>query len=383
MIPFYSEHNQVYPTLWNGRGAVEKHFRRTEDWARERDIYRALRLPHPDLLDVRPGVLVTAYCCCPTLLEELDAQEQTGFCAAPWESLSEWLSVCSDLLGLLPAAGNLRSFLWDARQGTVLGIDFESFRPMSPSGSAALLIAALLEHTPADTPVKQQTASLLAARLRVSEADIADARSRFRQSRRSHRVRPLSGIILAGGHSSRMGRDKAGLMLGGKPLLARQIHKMQALGIRDILLSGSIRAHFPDTRVIPDELPERGPLGGICSCLRAAKHDRCLVLSVDTPLIPLSALSHLCRSHHGDITVLRHGDRQEPLVGVYSRSVADAAAALIAEQSAPVRALESTAAWSVFDYAGPEEFLMNCNTPEDFSQIQAIRQAYQAVRIML
>lgn len=383
MIPFFSKRNQVYPVLWKGRGAVEKHFQDLTDWEREREIYRTLRLPRPELLEVRQGVLVTAYCRCPTLLEELEAQEKNGFCPAPWEALGTWMTECAGLLGELPAEGNLRNYLWDARQGIMIGLDFESFRPMRLTDSAALLIAALLEYTPAGTSLKQQAASLLSARLRVSEDEITDARIRLQQRRHAHRGRPMSGIILAGGRSSRMGQNKAELMLDGRNLLEWQIDKMRKLGIRDILLSGSICANFPDTRIIPDKLPQRGPLGGLCSCLDSAQNDCCLVLSVDVPLIPLSALSHLCRSHTGGVTVLRHGSREEPLIGIYDRSVAAVAETLILEQSGPVRALKSKVNWSEFDYTGPEEFLINCNTPEDFSKVNMVQQAYKTEHIML
>ena len=376
MIPFFSRRNQVYPVFWEGRIAVEKHFRDMKDWARERDLYETIQLPHPELLEVRNGVLVTEYCRYPTLLDELETQEHDGFRAAPWETLAMWMEECATRHEKLPAEGNLRNFLWDAQRNIVLGLDFESFCTISPSDSAAALIAALLEYTPPDTSVKQQAAELLSSQLKVREDKITQARIALHQRRQAHHVQPMSGIILAGGRSSRMGTDKAELMLKGKSLLAWQVQKLRALGVRDVLISGDYC--LPDTKTVPDELPGRGPLAGIYFCLRAAANDRCLVLSVDTPLVPPSALYHLSQAHKGGVTVLRHGDFQEPLLGVYDRKTAGAAYDLLAAGNAPVRALESRVNWATFDYAGPEEFLMNCNTPQDFDQVHTVLTSYQA-----
>ena len=177
----------------------------------------------------------------------------------------------------------------------------------------------------------------------------------------------LSGIVLAGGLSRRMGQNKAELRLNGKTLLQLQVDKMSALGIRDVMLSGAGCPALSGTRVIPDEYTGRGPLGGLHACLRAAENPACLVLSVDVPLIPSGVLAQLCRAHGGGVTVLRHGDWEEPLIGVYDRAAAEDIAALLEAGRGAVRALRETVPWSCFDYPGPEELLINCNTPEDFA----------------
>ena len=121
----------------------------------------------------------------------------------------------------------------------------------------------------------------------------------------------VSAILLAGGRSSRMGRDKAGLPFQGMTLLEWQVQKLQGLGIKDIMLSGP-RREAPGVRVVPDEFPGRGPLSGLHACMKAASYPDCLVLSVDVPLVPLPALTELVRVHRatgGKVTLLRHGDK--------------------------------------------------------------------------
>ena len=177
----------------------------------------------------------------------------------------------------------------------------------------------------------------------------------------------LSGIVLAGGLSRRMGQNKAELRLNGKTFLEIQVEKFRALGVVDVMLSGTGGPAWPGTRVIPDEYTGKGPLGGLHACLKAARNPVCRVLSVDVPLIPSATLAQLCRTHRGGITVLRHGDLEEPLIGVYDRVVAEDIAALLEAGRGAVRALRETVRWNSFDYLGPEELLINCNTPEDFT----------------
>ena len=177
----------------------------------------------------------------------------------------------------------------------------------------------------------------------------------------------LSGIILAGGLSRRMGRNKSELCINGKTLLQIQADKLFALGIEDVMLSGADCPALPGARVVPDEYTGRGPLGGIHACLRAAENPACLVLSVDVPLIQPTTLAQLCRAHRGGVTVLRHGNMEEPLIGVYDRAVAEGIAALLEAGKGAVCGLREMVLWNCFDYFGPEELLINCNTPEDFA----------------
>ena len=182
----------------------------------------------------------------------------------------------------------------------------------------------------------------------------------------------LSGIILAGGLSRRMGRNKSELRLNGKTFLELQIDKLRTLGIEDMILSGAGSPAAPGARVIPDEYTGRGPLGGLHACLRAAENPACLVLSVDVPLVPASALAQLCRAHNGGVTVLRHGGLEEPLIGVYDRTVAEGIAALLEAGRGAVRALRDKVSWTCFDYSGPKELLINCNTPEDYAAVKRL-----------
>lgn len=181
----------------------------------------------------------------------------------------------------------------------------------------------------------------------------------------------ITGIILAGGESRRMGRDKAELRLGGKTLAEIQLEKLQALGIGDILLSGDKRA-LPGTRRVTDVYPGRGPLSGIHACLKAAGNPVCLVLSVDVPLFPGETLGELAAAHEGGATVLGYAGEIEPLIAVYDSDLADTAEELLLADRRSVRNLLKSTKTKVFPFAGVPEALLNCNTPEEFARAEAL-----------
>lgn len=103
-----------------------------------------------------------------------------------------------------------------------------------------------------------------------------------------------AGFVLAGGQSSRMGRDKALVEFAGQPMVARALNILKQAG-----LSASIGgAHTDLSRfalVIADPLHENslGPLAGICSALSETSVQYAVFLPVDLPLIPSSLVEHM------------------------------------------------------------------------------------------
>lgn len=182
-------------------------------------------------------------------------------------------------------------------------------------------------------------------------------------------IKNISAVILSGGFSSRMGTDKAELVLGGKTLLQIQIDKMKQLGIDDIMLSGYKYA-LEGTRTVADVYPHRGPVSGVHACLLAAKKKACLVISVDVPLIPVQTLARLIEAHRSGITVLRHGEKREPLMAVYDASLAPAAEEILMSEKTAMRKLLDMAELTEYIYEGDELLLLNCNTPEQFAEIK-------------
>lgn len=97
------------------------------------------------------------------------------------------------------------------------------------------------------------------------------------------------GVILAGGKSTRMGRDKAGLRIQGETLLQRARNTLLAAGCSDVILSGHDRPEW-DWQVVHDLLPNSGPASGIASSIIWAHKNELdaatlVFVPVDTPLL--------------------------------------------------------------------------------------------------
>src|SRR5438270_112688 len=105
----------------------------------------------------------------------------------------------------------------------------------------------------------------------------------------------FTGVLLSGGKSRRMGRDKALITFSGNcPLWRLQLEKLQGLGLAEVVVSGPPRPGFPrGLRCLADAYPGRGPLGGLGTVLDACPHRPVLVLAVDVPGISAAFLKTL------------------------------------------------------------------------------------------
>jgi molybdopterin-guanine dinucleotide biosynthesis protein A len=129
---------------------------------------------------------------------------------------------------------------------------------------------------------------------------------RGNKDRRSMTVDPLeeaAGFVLAGGQSTRMGRDKALVEFNGQTLLARAIDTLKGAGLM-VSIAGACpraRSQFEAyAAVVPDAAPGFGPLGGICPALRSTSARYGVFLSVDMPFLPASLITYMLR--HARIT---------------------------------------------------------------------------------
>jgi molybdopterin-guanine dinucleotide biosynthesis protein A len=132
----------------------------------------------------------------------------------------------------------------------------------------------------------------------------------------------FSAVILAGGESSRMGRDKAWLEVDGQTLLARQLKLVRKAGASEIFISGRSDVDYSTfgLRVLRDQFQNAGPLAGIESALAESSSQLLLVLAVDMPNITAEFLMHLatrCTEHCGAIP--RIEGQIEPLAALYPK----------------------------------------------------------------
>lgn len=151
-----------------------------------------------------------------------------------------------------------------------------------------------------------------AARMHSQSADQAPARTAR-----------LEAVLLAGGKSSRMGRNKAWLPVRGLPLITRQLNKIRKLNPRHLHISAAPGHDYDqlECQILIDIYPDQGPMAGIVTSLRALESDLLLVLAVDMPRMTsrfLSRLVHQCSARRG--IVPRLAGQIEPLAAVYPKA---------------------------------------------------------------
>ena len=185
------------------------------------------------------------------------------------------------------------------------------------------------------------------------------------------KVENVSAAVLAGGASKRMGTKKADLKLGDQTLLEIAVQKLQKLGIQDIMVSGYYEA-VPGTRAISDIYTGKGPIAGVHAVLKAAEKPACLIVAVDTPLLPAEVLAGLIEAHDGPATVLKTGDHIEPLIAVYDAVLAARAEELILKDDWSLQRMANNPEVKKVEYTGDPELLLNCNSPEDFEKAKAL-----------
>jgi molybdenum cofactor guanylyltransferase len=189
---------------------------------------------------------------------------------------------------------------------------------------------------------------------------------------------PISAIVLAGGQSRRMGRDKALIEFEGRPLIAHVIEVLRRLSEDVIIVSDRAGAYASfGVRIVPDYDPPSGPLGGIAVGLRAARHDLAIVVACDMPFLSRALLQTLIdRAAKVEAVVPQTGDQFEPLHAVYRRSCLAAIERHLIQGDRRVisffdevqLAVVPEAEWRRLDPAGRSMF--NLNTPADLTGLR-------------
>jgi molybdopterin-guanine dinucleotide biosynthesis protein A len=130
-----------------------------------------------------------------------------------------------------------------------------------------------------------------------------------------------TGVVLAGGRSSRMGRDKALVAIGTTTLLQRSVDLLRP-HVNEILVIGDpSKYRVTHATVIADDDPGKGPLGGLVTGLRRAGHDHLMVVACDMPGLNDRFIQHMQLGPTGesDAVVPEHNGHLEPLAACYHR----------------------------------------------------------------
>ncbi|MEW6757634.1 MAG: molybdenum cofactor guanylyltransferase [Acidobacteriota bacterium] len=192
-------------------------------------------------------------------------------------------------------------------------------------------------------------------------------------------LEPVTGAVLAGGRSKRMGTDKRLLVLEGRTLLERAVDLLAPLCDEVLVVAPNPPPIRVGARFVADRFPGRGLLSGIHAALEESRGPTVLCIPVDTPFLDLPWLKLLLglgRSA-GTPVVPLVGGRVHPIPGCYPKSAAPAIAQTLdrgessASQILPrlgtVYVGEEAAAGAGCDPSA----LLNINSPEEWRAVAA------------
>lgn len=199
----------------------------------------------------------------------------------------------------------------------------------------------------------------------------------------------LRGLVLCGGQSSRMGRDKGSMVAVGTATWAAQaatllcqvtgmasvisVNAGQAAVYADMWPSAAASSTDIPLLVTDDEsLPVHGPLKGVLSAHKALPATSFLVLACDMPLMQAAVPQYLCHQAAGhpqaEAVVFANGDQVEPLCGIYTVGALLKTAMLVQTGVLKKSSMRHMLAMLLTHYVPvPEQMqgsFVNCNTPE-------------------
>jgi molybdopterin-guanine dinucleotide biosynthesis protein A len=179
----------------------------------------------------------------------------------------------------------------------------------------------------------------------------------------------LKGIVLAGGKSSRFGADKALARWEGKTLLEHAVRLLTALDLDPAVIANPTKNYdFLNGPVHNDLVPDKGPIGGLCTAFSVFPQNDLLVLTCDMPFLTRGALEQLILAYRASDrpAVFEVGGVQQPFPGIYPSACQSAARSALASERLSMKYFLSLLPDLLI---APEpafpKLLLNVNTPKD------------------
>ena len=186
----------------------------------------------------------------------------------------------------------------------------------------------------------------------------------------------MTGIVLAGGESRRMGRDKAFLTLDGIPLIERVLRTLRAVFPRIIIVTNDPASYVSyDAVVVTDALDKQGPLTGIYSGLLHSRDDYNFVVACDMPYLNPNLITYMAGLAQGhDIVAPMVAGYLEPLHAFYHRRLLPVIEERLRRDVRQIRGIYGEArvhyvTETEIDRYDPERrSFKNLNTPEEYKE---------------
>ena len=199
-------------------------------------------------------------------------------------------------------------------------------------------------------------------------------------------------IVLAGGKSTRFGRDKSLELLAGETLIQRVVQSLACFGdeITIVLSPGSSFAPFQSPvklRKVYDIYPGRGSLGGVYTGLVHSPQQFNLIVASDMPFLNTKLLQYMVDMSPGyDLVIPRVNNNVEPVHAIYSKNCIPIIEQLWARGKSRVRDILEMAKTHYIEEQEINQFdpkhlsFFNVNTPDDLSRALALARELKATQ---
>ena len=187
----------------------------------------------------------------------------------------------------------------------------------------------------------------------------------------------VSIILLAGGKSKRMGRDKCLIKLNGKTLLEHNISKAEKITRNILIIANQSKYGQFKYPLHKDIYTNKGPIGGIHTGLFHSTTNTNIVIGCDMPNLSLNFLQYMLKSHNVNFqaTIPIHLEKIQPLAGVYEKTFLDIHESQIKAGKNKMKDLLRVSDIKYIDISNDLEFYSpylfdNVNTVEDLQKYQ-------------
>jgi len=175
-------------------------------------------------------------------------------------------------------------------------------------------------------------------------------------------------VILAGGKSSRMGRDKALLPFGGYSCLAQFQYQRFLPFFEKVYISCKNNKFDFEFKIIEDRYEDSSPLVALVSIFETLQVEKIFLLSVDAPFVDKDTIDKLFEaSNNTDIVVAKSPNGIEPLCGIYNRSILEVAKKQLSQNNHRLNNLLKLLNTHFVEFQSEAVFL-NMNYIEDYEK---------------
>ena len=194
----------------------------------------------------------------------------------------------------------------------------------------------------------------------------------------------LTGIILAGGKSTRMGENKAFIKIEGTPIIHR-IHTLFERLFNEIIIVTHQKKLFSNlnTKIYSDLIPNRGILGGLYTGLFFSSFSLSFCVACDMPFLKESVIKYLIKTiENYDVVVPKTEDGLQPLHAVYSKNCLEPIKKIIEQGKYkiidfyPMVKVKIVDEHELFSLDPMRESFINVNTPEELLVIKKGKQSF-------